>query len=131
MTGQAAQLAEVERLARERPGLRLLLLVGSRARADASERSDWDLAYLGDPTLDPWALLADLSRVLGTDRVDLADLDRANGVFRYRAAKDGVCILEGERGLYDRFWFEAVSFWCDAEPVLKPERESLLSRLGA
>jgi hypothetical protein len=29
-----------------------------------------------------------------------------------------------------RFWLEAVSFWCDAVPVIERGYESVLSRLG-
>ena len=111
------------------PRLRLLLLFGSRARGDARERSDWDLGYLGDPGLDPDALLLDLVNVLGTDRLDLVDLARAGAQVRFRAAGDGRILYEAEPGLFDTFWIEAVDFWCDVGPLLRAGYAQALARL--
>jgi predicted nucleotidyltransferase len=116
--------------ARRHPGLRLLVLHGSRAREDAHAASDWDFAFMAQAGFDPSLLYADLAVALGTDHVDLADLDRAGGLVRYRAARDGVVLVEAEPGLFDSFWFDAVSFWCDAGPALRAGYESVLERLG-
>ena len=62
-----------------RPGLDLLVLFGSRARGDFRADSDWDFGYMAGPDFDPLALAADLGRVLASDRIDLADLQRAGG----------------------------------------------------
>ena len=59
------------------PGLRLLVLHGSRARGQAHAGSDWDFAYLADPGFDADELLMRLVEGIGADRVDLADLGRA------------------------------------------------------
>ena len=111
------------------PRLRLLLLFGSRARGEARERSDWDLGYLADPGLDPDALLLDLVNAFGTDRIDLVDLARAGAQVRFRAAGDGRVLYEAEPELFDKFWIEAVDFWCDAEPVLRAGYAEALARL--
>jgi predicted nucleotidyltransferase len=111
------------------PGLRLLVLHGSRARGDVHPGSDWDFAYLATSALDPGLLYADLALALGTDRVDLANLDTAGGLLRYRAARDGRVVHEAEPGLFDRFWFDAVSFWCDAGPILERGYETVLKGL--
>ncbi len=115
-------------LASRAEGLRLLVLHGSRARGDAHAGSDWDLAYLGDEAFDPDALLADLILALGTDRVDLSRLSGTSGLFRYRVARDGELVFEREEGAYERFWMDAVGFWCDAEPVLRSGYEGILER---
>lgn len=101
-------------------GLELLVLHGSRARGDARADSDWDLAFEGTAAFDPDDLLTDLVLALGTDRIDLARLAGASGLFRYRVARDAKVIFEAEAGAFERFWMEAVTFWCDAEPVLRP-----------
>jgi predicted nucleotidyltransferase len=126
----AEAVAAAARAAGAHPDLRLLLLVGSRGRGDETPRSDWDFAYLARPALDGMALLADLAAACGSDQIDLADLARASGLFRHRAARDGIRIHEAEPGTFDRFWFEAVSFWCDAEPILAAGYESVLADLG-
>jgi predicted nucleotidyltransferase len=106
--------------------LELLLLFGSRARGHARAASDWDFGYLGRPGLDFEQLLADLVTVTRSDRVDLVDLDRAGGQLRLRAARDGIVVFEGHQGAFAGFAFDAASFWCDAEPVLRIAYERLL-----
>jgi len=115
--------------ARTTQGLRLLLLFGSRARGDASSLSDWDFGYLADDGMDPSALLGALVAVVGTDRVDLVDLQRASGLLRYRAACDGQTVFETAPGLADRFRLEAADFWCDAASVLRRGYDDVLTEL--
>lgn len=117
-------------LAGKQPGLRVLLLFGSRARGDAHEYSDWDFGYLATPNLETAGLLAGLVEALGSDRVDLVDLDRASGLLRFRAACDGVLIHETEPGAADRFRVEAARFWHDVEPVLQPAYERYLQQVA-
>ena len=110
--------------------LRLLVLFGSRALETAGPSADWDFAYLADPDLDELALRASLVDGLGTDRIDLADLARAGGLLRYRVARDGRVLFEREPGRFDRFWLEAVGFWCDAQSILRAGYEDVLTRLS-
>lgn len=116
----------ISALAARTPGLQLLVLHGSRARGDAGATSDWDLAYLADGRFDPDGFLADLVIGLRTDRIDLSRLKGASGLFRYRVARDGEPLFEAEDGAFARFWFETVSFWCDAEPLLRGGYEAIL-----
>ena len=111
------------------PGLRLLVLFGSRARGDRRPDSDWDFGYVASAGFRPEDLVDALSRATGSDQVDLVDLQRAGGLLRYRAARDGVALFDPE-GLFDQFWIDAVTFWCDAAAVLLPAYEGVLSRLG-
>ena len=83
-------LRVISEVAARQPGLRLVVVFGSRARGDATARSDWDVGYLGSELLDREGFLADLVAALGTEAVDLVDLDRASGLVRFRAARDGV-----------------------------------------
>lgn len=112
------------------PGLRLLIVFGSRARGDAGEHADWDLGYLGEASFEPDSLLTDAARVLHADRVDLVDLARAGGQLRYRAARDGRMLFEARQGEFARFWMEAVTFWCDVAPVLRSAYAGVLERLA-
>ena len=123
-------LGALSRSAATHRGLRLLLLFGSRARRDAREGSDWDLGYLAGPELDPSALLLDVVTALRTDRVDLVDLARAGAQVRFRAAAEGRVVYAADQGTFERFWTEAVTFWCDAEPVIRAGYADALSRLA-
>ena len=129
----AADSAIIERLgemARRQRRLRLLVLFGSRARGEATARSDWDLGYLGGPSLDRDGLLADLVAAAGTEALDLVDLDRAGGLVRFRAARDAVVLFEAADGTFARFWFEAVSYWCDMGPIIRAGYEGILEDLA-
>jgi predicted nucleotidyltransferase len=112
-------------------GLSLLVLFGSRAPGGHGHRSDWDLGYLGEDRFDADALLADLVTVLGTDRVDLVNLRSASGLLRFRAARDGRPVLDATGDAFERFWLEAVTFRCDAAPVLERGYATTLAGLGS
>jgi predicted nucleotidyltransferase len=114
----------------ETADIRLLVLHGSRARGDHRPDSDWDFGLVSDGEADLDAVLATLTDVLGTDSVDLVDLRRASALLRYRAARDGVPVLERPVGEFPRFQLEAVQFWCDAGPVIRAAQREVLTGLG-
>ena len=117
------------RLAAEHRGFRLLVLFGSRARGDAHAQSDWDFGYLSDERVDPAALVTSLVDCLATDRVDLTDLARAGALLRFRAAAEGHPVYASDPAAFERFWLDAVSFWCDAGPILRAGYADVLARL--
>lgn len=121
-------LQALARLA-QRTGVDVMLLFGSRGRGDAHARSDWDFGYLADRDIDVPALLAAIVEILGSDHVDLVDLQRASGLLRYRAARDGLLVYEAEPRLGERFRLDAAQFWCDAAPVLRRGYEGVLAEL--
>jgi predicted nucleotidyltransferase len=125
----ASPVAAVAEAAGTLPGLRLLLLFGSRARHDASAQSDWDFGYLAEDSMDADGLLAAVVTAVGSDKVDLVDLQRAGGLLRYRAARDGYTVFEVSPDLADRFRLDAATFWCDAEPVLRRGYDEVLAEL--
>ena len=120
----AAALAELPVTA----GLELLVLHGSRARGDAEPTSDWDLAYVGD--IDAPALADAVSRLVNSDDVDVADLARASGLLRFRAARDGIALVERRPEAWLQFRLEAIHFWCDAGPVIRAAQDDVLASLG-
>ena len=130
MTGSLdSHLTAIAALVRATPGLELLVLFGSRARGDGRADADWDFGYAGSPDLDVATLVATLSASTGSDRIDLVDLGRASGLLRYRAARDGRLVVQARAGLFERFWFDAVQFWCDAAPLLERGYAEVLERL--
>ena len=119
----------LSKLAEKYKEVRFLLLFGSRSRGEARVDSDWDLGYLADPNFDSASLYTDLVLTLKTNNVDLVDLSRANGLLRFRAARDGKLLMESSKGAYFKFWFEAVSFWCDAGPLIRKEYATILDNI--
>ncbi len=122
----APLLATVSRM----PGLRLLVLHGSRASGRAHARSDWDFAYLADPGFDADGLQALLVEGLGDDQVDLADLGRAGALLRHRVASSGALVHEHARGEFQAFQLDAARVWCDMAPVLEPAYERVLGAVA-
>ncbi len=110
--------------------LRLALLHGSRARADVTDGSRWDIGVLADDPPDLPTLSATLTEILGTDKVDVVDLSRTSALLRYRAARDGIPLLERPPDEFQRFQLAAVQFWCDAETVIRSAHDDVLAVLG-
>jgi predicted nucleotidyltransferase len=125
-----AELRERLSMVPEAAALRLAVLHGSRARADATTGSDWDIAVLADDPPDLLALSTTLAEILSTDEVDVVDLRRTSALLRYRAARDGIPLLENPPGEFLRFQLEAVQFWCDTETVIRRAHDDVLTALG-
>lgn len=111
------------------PTLKLILLFGSRARGDAEISSDWDFGYIAETDFNSLAFYSDLVLLMGTEKIDFVDLKRASGLLRFRATQDGKVIFERTPGEYEKFWLQAVHFWCDAGPMIRREYDALLERL--
>ena len=90
------------------------VLFGSTGAGRGAAGVGLDLGYLAEAGFDPDALLLDLVTRLGTDRVDLVDRARAGAQLRFRAAAEGQLLRESQTGCFEKFWLEAVDFWCDA-----------------
>lgn len=120
---------ELRSIAAATPGLALLLLFGSRARGDGRPDADWDFGYLADAGADLEGLRGVLVLATGTDRIDLADLDRAGALLRYRAARDGRLIYECAPGTDARFRLAAADFWCDNGPLLQQAYADVLAEI--
>lgn len=73
--------------------------------------------------------MADLVDALRTERIDLVDLDRGGALLRYRAARDGVVLFAGAAGAFERFWLDAVTAWCDMQPVIAAGYADVLAQL--
>ena len=53
--------------------------------------------------VDPAAFIGSIAGTVGSDRIDLVDLNRAGGLIRYRVARDGWAVFEAQPGFADRF----------------------------
>lgn len=115
----------------EKAGLDVLVLFGSRARGESRPDSDWDFGFLSNQNVDQEAMTQALARLTGAERIDLVDLNRANGLLRYLVAAEGALVYERRTGAFMDFREAAVQFWCDAEPVLSRAYEEVLAKLRA
>jgi predicted nucleotidyltransferase len=127
------QLDRIEDVAARHPALELLVLLGSRATGTAHERSDWDFGVLARPghDVDLPRLAADLMALVGDDDVDVVDLTRASAVLRRDAASVGVVLVERRPDAFLDFALEALTFWCDIEPVVRRAHAEVLRSVTA
>jgi predicted nucleotidyltransferase len=98
-------------MANKAANIGLAILHGSRATGVSHEKSDWDVAVLGDHKLD-WDEMAALREHFGAilkvsgDVVDIADLYSDSPLLRYRAAMEGK-LLEGGQNDFRKFQVRA------------------------
>lgn len=93
-----------------RPGLRLVVLFGSRASGQERPSSDVDLGILGG---DVGVLAVEIIRLLGTDRVDVVDLARASPLLAMAVARGGRVLHEDKAGVFASFVSLAVRRYHD------------------
>lgn len=119
----AAAGGEIDEIC-ERHGVRLLGVFGSAAREGAPEAGDLDVAvsFRGRPA--ELALLDDLTRLTGYDRIDLALLDGAGPVLRAEALV-GVPLFEDEPGAYARTQMAALAERRDTAPLRRLQLDAL------
>lgn len=121
-------LAERLRAALEgRPDVVCAWLFGSRARGDAHDGSDVDVAVLrGMPrprTLDDWPVELEtaVEEAVGS-RVDLVLLDGADSDLVHRVLRDGVLVVDRDRAARIAFEVFKRNEWFDLEPVRRRVR---------
>lgn len=77
------------------PHLSRVVLFGSRARGDAGERSDVDLAIRGDGSLLTLARVSEIADEAPTLLLfDVVDLDHASARLREQIEREGIVIYE-------------------------------------
>ena len=82
-----------------RPEIQAVFLFGSYGTGNQTDISDIDFAVLFDKRLDiteEAACLANISEFLGTDRVDLVNLNKAPLNLQFKAISEGKIIYERE-----------------------------------
>ncbi|AVX20017.1 MULTISPECIES: nucleotidyltransferase domain-containing protein [Carboxydocella] len=108
-------------------------LFGSRARGEAREDSDWDLALLFKqpyPGLqEKMSLIADVTGILKTDKVDIVFLHDAPLVLQKEIVYDGKVIFETDWDFRTDFEEMVVRRWLDFEPVWQQMTRDLLENL--
>ena len=106
--------------------LELAILIGSQARGDATQNSDWDIAIRWINKIEPMQRLSKsekLRRLLAKQlkqpetKIDLVDLTTAKLAMRAVVAEDGI-VLKGEDSLVwahflQHTWRELESFYWD------------------
>lgn len=112
-------------------GLQLAFVFGSAVSGHTHGRSDIDLAFLPDGPLDIVALTNDVSRLLGTDSVDLVDLRRAGPLLKYAVARSGMLLYEREQGMFSSFYSLALRRYVDTRKLRSAQESAIRNFLEA
>lgn len=115
---------------KEKP-VKLAYLMGSRASGKVKPYSDTDIAVLFDPKLSSarrfnvkLEMIADLTKLLGTEDIDLIDLNSAPPFFAYEAIKQRSELFVSNEAIRIDFEAGVLARYFDAEYFLK--RHSVL-----
>ena len=116
------------RIARRFPDVRLVVLYGSLARAQALPTSDADIAVLGGTFWGGLSLGAELGAVLGREP-HVVELEHASDLLRIEVARDGKLLYERDPDTWMRFRAEALVRWLDLAPLVKRCADGVRERL--
>ncbi len=97
--------------------LELVVLFGSLAVGRLHKESDIDVGFLFDRSADVMDLVNRVTRMLGSDNVDVVDLRRASPLLRYAAAQKGIALYEREPGSFIRFYSLSYRMYVDTKKL--------------
>jgi predicted nucleotidyltransferase len=108
----------------EDPGLRLVLLFGSRASGRTHGGSDIDLGFLYDHPVDFLDLTNRAIVLLHTDRVDVVDLRRANSLLGFSACQ-GRLLYERTPGQFAAFFSLSFRKYVDTKKLRDAQKTAI------
>lgn len=101
----------------EDKGLKLVLLFGSVAAGAVHKKSDIDIAFLYEGSVDILELTNRVISLLRTDNIDVVDLGRASPLLMFSAAKDSKVIFEKTPGVFSEFYSIAFRRYVDTKKL--------------
>ncbi|MFW6026466.1 MAG: type VII toxin-antitoxin system MntA family adenylyltransferase antitoxin [Candidatus Woesearchaeota archaeon] len=113
--------------------LLLFVYFGSRVKNEETKESDYDFAFYNKEKISEVIYLQlkkDIYYLLNTSHIDLIDLNREDDpVLRYEIFKDGICIYEKYKGIFEKVqtdsWFNYIYY----KPYLEEQRKFLKKSL--
>ena len=115
---------------RSMPEVRLVYLYGSRVEGAAGPLSDYDFGVLFDQRQSGSKIYApvahELSRALGTEKVDVAPLNRAPIELAYAIIAQGELVYEFNVATRVEFEAHVMGLYGDYLPVLRAQRRDIL-----
>jgi len=98
-------------------GLKLVLIFGSVVSGATHKRSDIDIAFLFEGSVDILELTNRVIRLLRTDNIDVVDLGCVSPLLRFSAAKNCKVIYEKSPGIFSEFYSLAFRRYVDTKKL--------------
>lgn len=117
---------------RQKYNLSLVLMHGSQVSGKTNSESDTDIAFVRkDDSLNInfLELLADITKLLKKDKVDLVDITHANPLLMFAVTKKSK-LLAGSQKDYDALTHKAYNLYSDYLPYLKMEAAFVKERIN-
>ncbi|MFO7894302.1 MAG: nucleotidyltransferase domain-containing protein [Longimicrobiales bacterium] len=108
-------------------GAQLVYAFGSTAADSEVEPGDVDLAVWGLEE-DRWAVATDLAGILGTDRIDLIQLEEADPELRYEIIASGVILYSADPVLENRIELSFLRQYQDLAPFRRTQMRYVRAR---
>lgn len=105
--------------------LRLILLFGSAVTGGVHKKSDIDLGFLFDRSIDILSVTNSVIRLLHTDKVDVIDLKHASPLLKFSVAEKGKLLYEKSAGMFFEFYSLAFKEYVDTRK-LREARETAI-----
>jgi uncharacterized protein len=109
----------------QEPGLRIVLLFGSRVSGRIHSDSDIDLGVLFDRPVDLVGITNRVTGLLRTDRVDLVDLRRANPLLAFSVARESLLLYERSAGLFNQFYSLSFRRYVDTKKLREAQKRTI------
>ena len=136
LTEQEKDLAPAVECLRRDEEIIAAYLFGSYATPRESPLSDLDIAVLLDSRFPSSSyldkqieLLTYLSQIMGTDRVDVAILNRASPLLAHRILRDGRLLFSKDESQRIYFQTRAIDLYLDTEPARRESDRQLIQRI--
>jgi predicted nucleotidyltransferase len=111
-------------------GLQLALVFGSVVSGRINEKSDIDLAFLFDKSVDILGLTNRVINLLHIDHVDVVDLRRASPLLKYYAVKYCEILFERSPGLFHEFYSFTLRRYVDTKKLRDAQGKAIQYFLG-
>jgi predicted nucleotidyltransferase len=115
----------------EQHGVQLAYLFGSLSRNGAASAlaNDVDLA-VWSPDLSAYCLREPVVRCLGTERLDLVDLQRASPVLRFEILRTGRPLYVADKAFQNWYEMQTIHLYRDTNYLRRCQREHLRERFA-